>query len=137
MKAGFKPRLPSGKPHQKSRHVLEMKSYSFVSVQALMRQRWPHLFGPGVYVPLQIDIDVKIFRSIKSDPDLHPVPLSHIRAFLRDYCSGIGYLQAIVEQRWRAGLPPKSRVGFVSKGQKIRAQERLDELQRMAAARAA
>ena len=65
------------------------------AVQAEMEDRWPHLFGPGLHVPLKVGITADLHQEACANGS--QLSKRKIRLFLEGYCQHPDYLAKLIE----------------------------------------
>jgi len=76
--------------------------YDHKEFSQTLAQLWPHLFAPGVYLPLQLRIE-KVLRDDAAQRGVY-VSANKLRKFLARHCSHRAYLRALTEGGPRHGV---------------------------------
>ncbi|MGP3505490.1 ProQ/FINO family protein [Paracidovorax citrulli] len=69
--------------------------FDYASVSKEMEDRWPHLFGPGVHLPLKVGITVDLY--LEAHAAGSQLSKRKISRYLDAYCRHPTYLQAVAK----------------------------------------
>lgn len=105
----------------------EQPQYNHAEFQQQVARLWPHLFGPGIYVPLKIRIEKELRADAAARGEV--VTLNKLRQFLAKHCSHREYLKALRQGGPRHGLVETAKPRMVSEEHMVKARAKLKKLQ--------